>query len=437
MGWLIGRGNSFIFRQGGGNKWSTYWAQQTLLRYGTRSNLDIAELISSRNAKIIPSCGLLTTSGSNNYAKRTVAGFGSEDSSGYLEFRGYFGTGMVYYPFASTDEVTENRYFRLSVNQTLVMFEIRDTAGTPSTPRIISTTDPISEGWHTIRLTSNGSDWSFTVDGVNNAVTVVYGTNSGLWLNFGTPAVRDNITIGAAIMATPAFSTLGYIDYVDYNNKNYWVVTGTGKYVYDLIGTNHLTWSGSDHFAYIVNSQEYLLDNGYSIWAKAGEPDEYVPYKSGSPNDVSAFLIGYSKLADFEGGVTIYNYAPSLIDFDPTNSTHADLDVFDKSNSTLHVATSEMNYYDAVNPYRWRQDELASPQIYSDTYKNVGYKGMMMIKGTVASSLVKDMSEIYVLRTDQTGDKEWRLTQLCTIEDLVVQAGGVPVFDGDNYLTWI
>jgi hypothetical protein len=434
MGWVLGLGNGVVFRTGGG---SSYWTQQTLLKYGARSNLDIIESVAGRNAKIIPSCGLLTTAVDNNYARRLQSGFGSADATGYLEFRGYFGVGIIYYPFASTDESRADRYFYLMVNETKVIFGIRDIAGTPSTPKEIETTESISEGFHTVRLISDGSIWTITVDGTDNPVVATYGTNTGLWLNFGTPNFRDNILIGAVIITTPAYSTLGYINYVDYNNSNKWVVNGEGKYIYDLIGTSHLTWSGSNHIAYIENAGQELLNDGFSIWTKAGEPDEFVSYKSGSAFDVSAFLTGYSKLADYPGGVTIYNYAPSLVDFDYTDTTHTDLVVLDKSNSTYHIATAGMNYYDAVNPYRWRQDELASPQIYSDTYKNVGYKGMMMIKGTVASSLVKDMSEIYVLRTDQAGDKEWRLAQLCTLEDLVVQAGGLPVFDGDNYLTWI
>lgn len=58
-----------------------------------------------------------------------------------------------------------------------------------------TTTGGFNDGeTHHVVITSDGSSWKIYVDGVNQSLTSVAGTNSGDW--FGDIANRDNINIG-------------------------------------------------------------------------------------------------------------------------------------------------------------------------------------------------------------------------------------------------
>ena len=418
-----------------GGSWSSYWTQQLSLRYSGRNALDIIEVKSGLTAKIIPSCGKIDAS---NYITKAIANFEGADASGFIEARFYFtgGTG-THILFSSNATSSSTRYFRIAISNKRVYLYAQ--SGVTFNNIIVSATD-LTTGWRTVRFGSTESAYYCTVDGAADNVAVGgSGNDDGRWLNSALLASsRVNVNIGANITATSTYSSeTFFIDYVNYNDEHKWIITGDGENVFDSIGTSHLSWVGAAHQAYNLNGSQDLMNLGYSTWAKAGSPNEYVPYKAGAANDVSAYLTGFSKLADYPGTLTAYNFAPSVVDFDYSDTTDASLVSFDKSNSTHHIATAGMSYFDAANVYRWRQDELAAPQIYSDTYKKVGYKGFWMIKGTVSGSLVKSFDELFVMKIDFIGNNQWKLAQECGLQDIVVQSEGQPVFDGDNYLTWI
>lgn len=435
MGWTF-IGNTIVNRRGGGSL-SSYWTQQTLLYYTSRSGVDLLETGSgdNRNAKIIPGCAAIK---STDYIKHTIANFQSGDASGFIEADFYFnGQTDRFTPFATCDEGYDSRYFIFTISNKKAVLLIR--SNSPSTfQNIITSTNDLSVGRNVVRFTSTGSAYNLTINGspATFSVTGTSGANNGNWLSLVT--FRDSITFGAfysyegTALKTDTTGTNKLFS-INYNDEHKWIFTGAGNRVFDIIGGLHLTWTGTDHQSYDIEGLTLLLDSGYSLWKKTGEPDEVVPYKDGVPFDVSAYLATYEKQKDYPGGAAIYNFAPSLIDFDYTDSAHADLDIFDKSNSTVHIATAGMNYYDAANVYRWRQDEL-HPAVYSTAYKNVGYKGMMMAKSIVSDGIPLDISEIYVLKTDQAGKKEWKFAELCTIQDLAQQVAGEPVYDDNNYL---
>jgi hypothetical protein len=402
------------------------------LHYTSRSGLDLLETKSglNLNAKIIPSCAKIDAS---NYLSLSTTTFGTSLTSGYVEALVYYnGTSTPIYIFTSNDAATNGRNFNLTITSGKPTITVESTV--PTVGNSYRTTNAISTGWHTIKYESVGGAYHIYVDGVEPAGTLAAGSNDGAWIS--SVQSRDNINIGIQKRASQTASQLFYISYVDFNNQSKWYLTGIGAKEYDVIGTNHLTWTGTEHIYYDINASTYLLDSGYSIWTKSGQIDEYVPYKNGLPMDTSLGLIGYEKRASYPGTITTYNYAPSLVDFDYNDGANALLDSLNKANTTYHIASGSMDYYDASNTYRWRNDELANPRVYSEEYKKVGYRGLMCLKSNASNGLLLNASEILVYSVDNIGANQWNLAKYCTIDSIVAQSGGQPVYDANDYITY-
>lgn len=417
----------------GGDSWK--YTKDLSLHYTSRSGIDLLETKSGQNlnAKILPCCGLITTS---SYATLNIEAFESSDASGYIEARFYFNdTANQIILFSTNNNGNTAGYFVFRIASKKPVLTFRN--GVTPSARILTGNDDLVLGWNTVRWASTGSEYLLTVNGVSKTFGNT-GANDGLWLSgLNSPNSRDNVSIGASILTSVTYSAETFkIDYVDYSNKHKWLCTGMGTRMFDIIGTNHLTRVGTDYLGYDIGASTYLLDNGFAIWTKAGQPDEYVPYKNGLPMDSSLGIIGYEKRANYPGGSTIYNFAPSLIDFDYLDGANALLNSLDKSNTTYHISTGSMSYYDASNHYRWRSDELANPRVYSETYKKVGYRGLMCLKSVASNGLLLSASEIFIYSADKTGSNQWKIAKYCTIDSIVAQSGGSPVYDGNNYLTY-
>lgn len=400
----------------GGFSWSSYWATQNLYAVG-RSGLVIPNNIGN-DLSIIPSCAKIQ---STDYIYKSTANYQSGDSSGYIEAEFYFdNTTAVTYIFATTDEATSQRFAYLYIQSKYLYFAIRQNITTVFFNRI-RTTSVLSIGWHKAKLISNGGAYSIILDGttltVGAGLTLADGNNDGRWINLVTG--RDNIMIGcfkdSGGLLVP--SNTWYINYVDYNNTNKWIFTGKGINVFDIIGTLHLAWTGTDHLSYSASSLSLLLDSGYSKWTKDGSLDEFVPYKSGLAQDVSAYLSGYSKLSDYPGSLTTHNLAPSLIDFDPTVATPEQIAVLDRSNETYQSALSRAaTDYDASNPYRYEVSNWSDPRILT-TFFNVGYAGMPYQK--ISTELIseeyypKTLDEILLTKADKTGAAQYKIMVYC------------------------
>jgi len=190
---------------------------------------------------------------------------------------------------------------------------------------------------------------------------------------------------------------------------------GMGDYEYDVSGQNqHGTWSGTGgRYTYDELTSTRLIKEGYSLWQKDANPNIHVPLN----NDGGALSLtpgvnigaGYSKSEDIQGNATYYNFADALFDFDPDGTINSKLDVFDKSNATIHIATGSMDFYNASYPYGWLGSELRSYSKYN-SYFNVLYQDRLFTK--VEDGLLKD---IFNLHTKLTGNDLTKAKLYCGI----------------------
>jgi len=392
----------------GGINWTSFWNKNLSVGYTLRDNLDFLETVSGKslNAKIIPSVGKIDAS---NYVYKSVNNFESGDASGYIEARFYFdGTSTgIHYLFSTTSESATARYCHFYVSNKYLYFDIRQNITTVFRNRFYRSVK-LSAGWHTVRVTSSGGAYSMTIDGttytIGSGLTLSDGANDGRWIDLVT--LRNNVMIGMTKYSTGEEhpSVTFKIDYVDYNNKHKWILHGQGTYIFDLIGSVHMTWSGTSHQDFDLNGSTLLLNSGYSLWKKYGSPDEYVPYVGGNPYDVSSTLTGYTKVSDHAGSLTTFNLAPALIDFDYNDNTPAELLILDRSDTDFQTDYSRASsYYDSSNPYRYHSSEIANPTIYNQFFK-AGYRGMFYSKITVTDSNYNyypvNVSGMYLLKRD-------------------------------------
>lgn len=191
---------------------------------------------------------------------------------------------------------------------------------------------------------------------------------------------------------------------------------GLGKYEYDLTGVNNLTWNGNaPHTDYSSYASGYFLTNGYSVYKKTGELDEYVP------TGVSATfltLLGYllSDHDTYAGSVSDVNMFPCYIDFNPTDGVDARIAIFDRSNVTRCTDLARGSLYISTEPYRWHISEIADPRVYFE-YFNIGYAGLISAKIETQLSggvyYIKKFSEQLNYATDKTGVDQYKVMQYC------------------------
>ncbi len=417
---------------------SSYWKplNDLVLDYTSRSGLDLLETKSGQNlnAKILPSCA--SFNGTDNgitigqYVMDPTKNFditisGSWDAT---NGRGGFGVSTSFY------------IGRISSTTTQWGMILKDASGNSIFGATADSYITITADVHTVTRIVNdivAKTVSFYKDG-SLVKTVDWNVSYLNNLNVGSGVFT--IGKGATNFCKCKISYVHLIAETSYK----WILTGIGNREFDVITGNTATWAGtSPHIAYTLNSSTDLLDNGFSIYTKDGSPDEYVPYQGSSPMAIrnnligsTNGLIGYQKRADYVGGASIYNYAPSLVDFDYSDSGNALLVSFNKANGTYHIDSAGMLYFDNTQTYRWRQDELANIRIYSEAYKKVGYRGIMMIKGSVVSNLVKDFQECIVYSEDKTSTDMWNTAKYCGLKDIVAKSGVTPIYDENGYLTY-
>lgn len=263
---------------------------------------------------------------SDSYLTRTESKFGHTDTSGYFEFRFYnpeptnatANYGNLYL-FEVSLSTSINKYFTINLGQGFVQLVFIKAVGGV---QIIRNDTALTQGWHTVRLTSTGSAYTYIIDGVSDTTHVTSGADDGLWIN----SIYDGtnvITVGATRRSSTTGSTVfggSFIDYIDYSGKNKWVFSTHTDYVYDVIGGKHLTWAGSNsHTAFSAYGGTYARDNGFSLWQKEGDPNIHVPYSStGSALELvegTSIPAGYTKTADYAGGT--YNLANDKLAFRP------------------------------------------------------------------------------------------------------------------------
>ncbi len=129
----------------------------------------------------------------DGYAKRVVANWRPNDYVGAIGvwFRTTT-TGAWQTLFSSADEGSATRfiYFLISTSNTIRLTQRNN----DTNDAIIGTTIVTDGKWHHVVFSSNGTAYSFFLDGAVEEFTVGGGTDSGDW--FADTALRDNISMG-------------------------------------------------------------------------------------------------------------------------------------------------------------------------------------------------------------------------------------------------
>jgi hypothetical protein len=389
MGIKIGIGGLTI-----GNTRQSSWLTQRSLQY-VRSGSDLLETFSGSNlnAQILTRSQLIDGS---NYMQRTVADFGAATSRVPIEVRFYYAGGdKNMYLFASADTAGTGKHFEVYLYGGKLRILLINTS--PSIANTVTADNVCSVGWHIVTFEPTGNVYTITDNGValtvGNGLTQTTGSNNGKWIE--DVLNRDNITIGFLKRSSSSYSTTtaSYIDYVKFGTTNKWVLTGYGKYQYDIIGGEHMTLTPNggvaDSFvnSFIYNAGRDLLDLGYSVYYKSGQYREFVPYVSaGTPYDPSALLVGYTDEGDYTGdpvnlprpeNTNSFFYSPQfIIGFNPTGSADSRLEIFDRSNTTrqedISRSASDYNSASLVTKCRYFSYSLYLPII--ESYFKTGYK---------------------------------------------------------------
>ncbi len=164
--------------------------------------------------------GGLRFDGTDDHVLRTVANFRSGDNVGSITVRfKSASTATALSLVASADAATANDYMFFGINIAGAVGSVyvqTNTAGVNNQVR--TTAQTFNDGvTHTAVLTSNGSAWQIIVDGVNQSLTVVGGSNNGTW--FSDIANRDNFTIGNLIRSSAIAHFAGAISGVRVFNR--------------------------------------------------------------------------------------------------------------------------------------------------------------------------------------------------------------------------
>jgi len=348
-----------------------------------------------------------TFNGTDDKLYKAVANFNSGNASGYIKayWNVIAGTNVI---FGSADVGTSSKYFILNTVDGVLKFLVYKDGAVLNRIQHITA---MSYGWHEIEFGSTGVAYYIKIDGASITISVSAGSDDGAWFSKCTNPIRDNITIGMYDRLADVFG-VGSGAWVEVDGTNKWILTGTGKYIYDVIGTSHLLYTGTgSKIAYDKTASFHLANlKGYSKFIKVGELDEYVPYTEAGVPQSPAELSTYTKDYDSPASPDYWNLAPAVFNFNPAGLIgETKLDVFDKSNSTIHIATGSMLYYNAANPFEWRIDELLDYVVYN-AYFNGAYQDRLFTK--VENNLLK---EVLNYANKKTGNDLLKIKEYCLI----------------------
>jgi hypothetical protein len=421
-------GNAICRQSGGG-----YWTQQLDLWYKTISGDAFIDSINALNGKILPICNKFTAA-SLDVGDYTIANYLSAAGSGTITAFVKVGTNTIYF-FSSTDKASGTAYCNFFIdNNRKININVR-----AATNNVMVSTNAVSPGWHKIECSSTGAAYGMKLDDASVTFGVTAGANNGNWFSY--VANRDSISIGATLDSSPIYGneSIAWVQ-VDGGTNGYWICDNK-NYIYDISGKGyHMTLSGTGRrITGDSGAPNYKLTNGYTLYGKAGAINIQVPRLLAGTKIISPTLpAGYVEILDVAGIVTGHNHSDFIMDFDPTDSLDSRLAVFDKSNTTIHVATTSMNYYNSTSVYEWRLLELYDPRIYFD-YFNVGYRGMIYSKiGSIeVLGVIYPISytEQLIYSVDKTGIKEWGIMKHCGIDVFADKdVDGNPVYDVNDYV---
>ena len=169
---------------------------------------------------------------------------------------------------------------------------------------------------------------------------------------------------------------------------------GQLDFEYDITGGRNGTRSGTgDPKAYDANGSTYLLDNGWSLWDKAGISERVA--SGGITTDIEA--LGYSQVATMAASLGFINMADCLVGFNPTSDADSKLAIFDRSNTTRQTAASRASiYYDSTSlatKSRYQIDELAT-YVTLQSFFNAAYKDRLASKIVTSGGYTTRLDEV-------------------------------------------
>jgi sulfur carrier protein ThiS len=136
----------------------------------------------------------VTLDGLSQYLRRAEAGWNDDDEDGMITaLVRVDAIGAAQTIFASADEATDVRYFKLSINASgklELSQRNNDTADVVEGGTVL-----VADAWYHVAATVDASGWHLYVDGVEESLTTTSGTNSGEWL--ADVDDRDNVLVGA------------------------------------------------------------------------------------------------------------------------------------------------------------------------------------------------------------------------------------------------
>jgi len=164
---------------------------------------------------------------------------------------------------------------------------------------------------HSLIIKYSDGSWNIINDLVSLSSTI-----TGLWQISGTDLIIGND--GSNFFTGQITRAKGY----DISNQLIFesILQGN-EYEYDLVNSNHGTWTGTgDKFTYDLEGSTYLNENGYSSWEHATLEDIQVPFEiEGNALVLTSGVdipSGYTKTRDIVAGSTRWNMQDALIDFD-------------------------------------------------------------------------------------------------------------------------
>ncbi len=126
----------------------------------------------------------------DDYIKSTTAGWRSSDQSGSILFWAKTNSGTVQTILASGDEGSAI-FFTVGIRSTGQFYINTNPVDNDA---VRGSTNIADNTFHSGMITSDGSAWTIYADLNLETLTVLVGSNSGIWL--GDIANRDNITVG-------------------------------------------------------------------------------------------------------------------------------------------------------------------------------------------------------------------------------------------------
>lgn len=152
--------------------------------------------------------------GGSGYIEKTVANFQSSDQIGTISFWAKLTNSAENYMIISSDTATTNYYLCAGIASGKVFVQ---QYSTPSNNYVYGTTAVNDGQWHHVVITSNGSAWTFYIDGTVDAGNILVGSNNGNW--FADTANRDNVVIGALKRTSVSDYFSGSLDDVRIYNR--------------------------------------------------------------------------------------------------------------------------------------------------------------------------------------------------------------------------